>query len=81
MIFLRDINCDFTRGQDDQLINNDAKHMASTYELISFKQLFEESTRVTLETSMIVNHITTTCARHIVKAGVHEASLGDYFVV
>ena len=81
MILLGDTNCDFTRKQNDQLIDNNAKHMANTYDLFSFKQLVEQLTRVTLETATIIDHIATTCARDIVGVGVHEVSLSDHFMV
>ena len=81
MILLGATNCDFTRRQDDQLIGNNTKHMANIYELFSFKQLVEEPTRICLETATIIDHIATTCAGHIVKAGVHEVSLSDHFMV
>ena len=81
MIFLGDKNCDFTGKQNDQLIDNNAKHMANIYDLFSFKQLVEQPTRVTLETATIIDHIATTCARDIVGVGVHEVSLSDHFMV
>ena len=81
MILLGDTNCDLTRRSSDQLMDNNAKHMADIYELFSFKQLVEEPTRVTLETATLIDHIATTCARNIVKTGVHEVSLSDHFLV
>ena len=81
MILLGDTNCDFTGKQNDQLIDNNAKHMANIYDLFSFKQLVEQPTRVTLETETIIDHIATTCARDIVGVGVHEGSLSDHFMV
>ena len=81
MLLIGDTNCDFTRRQNDQLIDNNAKHMANIYDLFCFKQLVEQPTRVTLETATIIDHIATTCARDIVKAGVHEVSLSDHFMV
>ena len=41
----------------------------------------EEPTRVTLTTSSIIDHIATTCARNIVKSGVHEVSMSDHYMV
>ena len=81
MILLGDTNCDFTRRTGDQLIDNNAKHMASIYELFSFRQLIDEPTRVTLETATIIDHVATTCARNIIKAGVHEVALSDHFMI
>ena len=39
MILLVDTNCDFTRRLNDELIDNNAKHMANIYELFSFSSL------------------------------------------
>ena len=81
MILLGDTNCDFTRRTGDQLIDNNAKHMAGIYELFSFRQLIDEPTRVTLETATIIDHVATTCARNIIQAGVHEVALSDHFMI
>ena len=55
--------------------------MLDLYELFSFKQLIDRPTRVTLTTSSIIDHIATTRARNIVKAGVYEVSLSDHYMV
>ena len=81
MILLGDTNCDFPKEPNDQLTDNNAKHMASIYELFSFRQLVDEPTRVTLETATIIDHLATTCARNIISTGVHEVSLSDHFMV
>ena len=56
-------------------------NMLDLYELFSFKQLVGGPTRVILNTSSTIDHIATTCARNIVKSGVHEISLGDHYMV
>ena len=81
MILPGDTNCDLTRRSSDQLMDNNVKQMTDIYELFSFKQLVEEPTRVTLVTATRIDHIATTCARNIVKRGVHEVSLSDHFLV
>ena len=81
IILLGDTNCDLTPKQAEQPIDNNSKHMLDLYELFSFKQLVEEPTRVTLTTSSIIDHIATTCARNIVKSGVHEFSMSDHYMV
>ena len=68
IIFLEDTNCDLTKKIGDQPIGNDSRHMCNLYELFSLKQLIEEPTRVTLNTSTIIDHIATTCARDITKS-------------
>ena len=54
--------------------------MLDLYELVSFKQLIDRPTRVTLTTSSIIDHIVTTRARSIVKSGVYEVSLSDHYM-
>ena len=51
------------------------------YDLFSLKQLIEEPTRVTLNSSTIIDHVATTCARNIPISGVHEVSMSDHFMV
>ena len=80
IILLGDTNCDLTPKQAEQPIDNNSKHMLDLHELFSFKQLVEEPTRVTLRTSSIIDHIATTCARNIVKSGMHEVSMNDHYV-
>ena len=81
IILLGDTNCDLTPKQAEQPIDNNSRHMLDLYELFSFKQLVEEPTRVTLTTSSIIDHIATTCARNIVKSGVHEVSMSDHYML
>ena len=81
IILLGDTNCDLTPKQAEQPVDNNSKHMLDLYELFSFKHLVEEPTRVTLTTSSIIDHITTTCARNIVKSGVHEVSMSDHYMI
>ncbi|MEN8446458.1 MAG: endonuclease/exonuclease/phosphatase family protein, partial [Cyanobacteria bacterium J06555_13] len=81
IILLGDTNCDLTQKPPEQTRYNDSKHMLDLYELFSFKQLIEEPTRVTSTTSTLIDHIATTCARNIVRSGVHEISMSDHFMV
>ena len=81
IILLGDTNCDLTTKQADQRIDNGTGHVISLYELFSFSQLIKEPTRVTLDISSIIDHITTTCARNIIKSGVHEVSMSDHNMV
>ena len=80
IIFLGDTNCDLAKKSTDQPLDNNAKHICDIYELFSFRQLIEEPTRVTLGTASIIDHVAT-CARNIVKSGVHEVSLSDHYMV
>ena len=43
--------------------------------------MIEEPTRVTVNTSTIIDHIATTCPRNIVHSGVYEVSLSDHYMV
>ena len=81
IILVGDTNCDLTKTKADQPMVNDAKHLCNLYELFSLKQLIEEPTRVTLNTSTIIDHIATTCVRNIVDSGVLEVSLSDHYLV
>ena len=81
IILVGDTNCDLTKTKADQPMDNDAKHLCNLYELFSLKQLIEEPTRVTLDTSTIIDHIATTCVRNIVDSGVLEVSLSDHYLV
>ena len=81
LILLGDTNCDLIPKCVEQPIDNETKHLLSLYELFNFEQLINEPTRVTLNTSTIIDHIATTCARNILKSGVHEISLSDHFLV
>ena len=47
IILLGDTNCDLAKKSADQALDNNAKHISSSYELFSFKQLIKEPTRVT----------------------------------
>ena len=81
MILLGDTNCDFTKTDSDQLIDNNAEHMAHVYGLFNLVQLVEKPTRVNLEAATIIDHIATTCTRNIIKVGVCVVSLSDHCMV
>ena len=55
--------------------------MTSLYEVFISNQLIKEPTRVTLDTSSIIDHIATTCARHVIKSGVDEVCMSDHYMV
>ena len=62
-------------------MDSNAKHLTNIYELFTFKQLITEPTRVTANSSSIIDHIATTSPRNIVTAGVIPISLSDHFMV
>ena len=80
VILLGDTNCDFTVKEGIAMDSN-SKHLTSIYELFTFKQLITEPTRITTNSSSIIDHIATTSPRNIVKAGVIPISLSDHFLV
>ena len=57
------------------------KHISNLYQLFSFTQLIEEPTRATLSSATIIYHITTTCPRNIIEAGVPKISLSDHYML
>ena len=62
-------------------MDSNIKHPINIYELFTFKQLITESTRVTANSSSIIDYIATTSRRNIVKAGVVPISVRDHFMV
>ena len=80
VILLGDTNCDFT-VKEGIVMDNNAKHLTNIYELFTFKQLIAEPTRVTANSSSIIDHIATTSPRNIVTAGVIPTFLSDHFMV
>ena len=64
----------------DRDLSNDSKHMFNIHELYSFKQLIEKPNRVSLSASSIIDRITTTNPRNIVKSGVLEVPLSDHYM-
>ena len=81
MILFGDKNCAFNKKPNDQLTHNNTKHVAGIYELLSFRQLIDKTTRFTLEIAPIIDHLATTCAKNIIRTGVNEFSLSDHFMV
>ena len=60
-ILLGDTKCDVITNQVDKPVDNDTRHATSRYELFSFNQFVKEPTRVTSDTSSIIDHI----AKHV----------------
>ena len=80
IILLGDTNCDLPANQAEQPKDDNSKHMLDLYELFSFKQLIEVPTRAHQQPLPLL-HIATTCARNIVRIGVHQVSLSDHYMV
>ena len=81
VILLGDTNCNFTKTESAQVIDNNAKHMAKVFRLFNLVQLVEKPTRVTLKTATIIDHIATTCTRNSMKVGLREVSPSDHYMV
>ena len=62
-------------------MDSNAKHLTDIYDLFTNKQLITEPTRVTPNSSSIIDHIATTSPKNIVKSGVFQISLSDHFMV
>ena len=83
LILLGDTNCDLTTVQQNDVhaMDGNAKYICRIYELLNFKQLIEEPTRVTLNTATIIDHIATTHCRNIVDSWVYQMALSDHYLV
>ena len=81
IILLGDTNCDFSELEPGQEFDNNSKHLSNVYELFSLKQIIKEPTRVTLNTSKIIDHIACTSTQNILKSGVLPISMSDHFMV
>ena len=80
VILLGDTNCDLTVKEGITLDSN-AKHLPDIYDLFTYQQLITGPTRVTPNSSSIIDHIATTIPKNIVKSGVFPISLSDHFMV
>ena len=78
VIILGDIDCDLTKKA---VLDNNARHIPSMYELFCLKKLIEEPTRVTMDTSTLIDHIATTYLKSILISGVHKFSASDHYMI
>ena len=78
IIILGDTNCDFNHA------NNSPSHVVQLrdlYDLVGMTQLIKKSTRVTLDSSTLIDHIATTNCNNIADSGVLEINLSDHYLV
>ena len=78
IIILGDTNRDFSHA------NNSPSHVVQLpelYDLFGMTQLIKEPTRVTLDSSTLIDHIATTNCNNIAESGVLEISLSDHYLV
>ena len=68
MYILGDLNCDVMKADKDS--NTPTKKIKSLYELYQLSQLIDKSTRVTMTTSSLIDHIVTNTPEKISDSGV-----------
>ena len=76
-IILGDTNCDFNHA------NNSPRYVVQIrdlYDVFGMAPLIKKSTRVTLDSSTLIDHIATTNCNRIVESGVLEINLSDHYV-
>ena len=65
----------------NQPTENHIRRMIEACDLFSFKQFIQEPTRVSLTTSSLIDHISTTCPNNIVDSVVLQVSMSDHYLV
>ena len=60
---------------------NNSRYIHDLYELFSRNKLICKPTSVTLTTSTLVDHTSTTCIDNILESGVHKVSLSQHYMV
>ena len=74
-------NCDLSSQKNGSSSDSNSRHIRDLYQLFSLKQIIDEPTRVTLTSSTLIDHISTTCVENITASGVHKLSLSDHYMV
>ena len=81
MILMGDTNCDLSQEIACLSLSENSRHISNLYDLFSLKQIINEPTRVTLTTSTLIDHISTSCIDNILESGVHKVSMSDHYMV
>ena len=83
MIILGDTNCDFSSKVADEYSSslNNTAHLAEIYDLFFLTQMIGEPTRVTLNSSTLIDHIATNKPENVVVSGVFSITLSDHYLV
>ena len=84
IILLGDTNCDLFSGSkvsSKYLVPNHVKRIYDIYQSFRFEQIINEPTRVTTETSALLDHVAVSNINNIVESGVYRAALNDYYLV
>ena len=76
MYILGDLNCDVMKADKDS--NTPTKKIKSLYELYQLSQLIDKSTRVTMTTSSLIDHIVTNTPEKISDSGVVHTGISDH---
>ena len=79
IIILGDTNCDFSLPRPSDV--NHSSLLQEIYDLFGLRQLIEEPTRITLHSSSLIDHITTSEYKNISESGVIKTSLRDHFLI
>ena len=72
-IFTGDMNCDILKPRD-----NDTKNLKRIYNNYHSKQLITEPTRVTSDTSTIIDHISTNKPDRVLPSGIIPCGISDH---
>ena len=78
IIILGDTNCDFCHRDTTP---SNIVQLRELYELFDMKQIIKEPTRVTLDSSTLIDHIATTNCNNITESGVLKICLSDHYLV
>ena len=84
ILILGDTNCDFLKETSQEMDFNlagNSLHMSNIYDLFGFRQMINEPTRETLDTSTLIDHVATNTPANIVDSGVLKISLSDHYLV
>ena len=81
IILMGDTNCDLLNEKTCSSAANYSRYIRDLYELLRLNQLICKPTRVTLTTSTLIDHISTTCIDNIFESGMHKVSLSDHYRV
>ena len=76
-IILGDINCDLLGNNTTSLVS-ELKFITNLYQ---YEQLIKEPTRVTKDTSSLIDHFYTTNTNHIISSGVTAVTISDHYLI
>ena len=78
IIILGDTNCDICHRDTTP---SHVVQLRELYDLFDMKQIIKEPTRVTLDSSTLIDHIATTSCNNITESGVLNIGLSDHYLV